>query len=248
VTTEASPILIIDRGRSGEHEQVVDTHTHPGPKLLWTSTATVTVTTESRDWLIPPGYGLWIPGGIPHAGGVLQAGEGAAMTFDPDRSPITWRDVTGIKVTPLLAEIMNHLHDAGPDDLSRRAAEALMFELITPLPAHDIQITMPTDPRVRVIAERLIADPADQRELAAWADYAHASVRSLSRLFRSETGLTFAEWRTQVRMRAAIQKLSSGTSVNAVARAVGYRKPSAFIAAFRRTTGQTPGTYLGGDS
>ncbi|WNV87761.1 AraC family transcriptional regulator [Umezawaea sp. Da 62-37] len=103
---------------------------------------------------------------------------------------------------------------------------------------------MPTDPRARAIAEQLIAHPADQRELTAWADHVHAGVRTLSRLFRAETGLSFATWRTQVRIRAAIPMLAGGTPVNAAARAVGYRKPSAFIAAFRRVTGHTPGTYL----
>ncbi len=38
--------------------------------------------------------------------------------------------------------------------------------------------------------------------------------------------------------------LAGGMPVNAAARAVGYRKPSAFIAAFHRVTGHTPGTYL----
>jgi AraC-like DNA-binding protein len=136
------------------------------------------------------------------------------------------------------------LHHIAPDDHSRPAAEALMFELLTPPPAHHFNVTMPADPRARAIAEQLIAHPADQRELTAWADHFHASIRTLSRLFRAETGLNFANRRTRVRIRAAISMPADGTSVNATARAVGYRKPSAFIAAFRRVTGQTPGTYL----
>jgi AraC-like DNA-binding protein len=97
---------------------------------------------------------------------------------------------------------------------------------------------------VRAIAEQLLADPADPRELTDWADHVHASVRTLTRLFPAETGLSFAAWRTQVRIRAAIQLLADGTAVNATARAVGYTRPSAFISAFRRITGQTPGTYI----
>jgi AraC-like DNA-binding protein len=139
---------------------------------------------------------------------------------------------------------VSHLHGIAPDDHTCPAAEALMFQLLTPLPAHHIHVTMPTDPRIRAIAEQLIARPADHRELTAWADHVHASARTLSRLFRAETGLSFAGWRTHLRIRAAISMLGNGTSVNATARAVGYRKPSAFIAAFRRVTGQTPGTYL----
>ncbi|WP_250033762.1 hypothetical protein [Paractinoplanes maris] len=40
---------------------------------------------------------------------------------------------------------------------------------------------MPADPRIRVIAERLITDPADSRELVAGADHTHAGLRTLAR-------------------------------------------------------------------
>jgi AraC-like DNA-binding protein len=239
-----SPILSIEHGDSEMFDQLVEMHSHPEPKLLWTSTATVTVSTASRDWLVPPGFGLWIPGGIEHGGSILRAGEGSAITFARDRCPITWTEPTGVAIGPLLREITTHLMQSGPQDPTRPPAEALMFELLTPLPSHDIQVAMPTDPRVRTIAERLIAHPGDHRELAVWADQVHTSVRTLSRLFLSETGLTFARWRTQVRIRAAIQLLAGGATVDATARAVGYRKTSAFIATFRHTTGHTPGTYL----
>jgi len=239
-----SPILSIERGDSDQFDQLVDMHSHPEPKLLWTSTATVTVRTASREWLVPPGFGLWIPAWCEHGGSVLRPGEGSAVTFAPDRCPITWTAPTGVAIGSLLRELTTHLMQTGPLDPTRPTAEALMFELLTPLPSHDIQVAMPTDPRVRVIAERLIADPADHRELAVWADQVHSSVRTLSRLFLSETGLTFARWRTQVRVRAAIQLLANGATVDATARAVGYRKTSAFIATFRRATGHTPGTYI----
>jgi AraC-like DNA-binding protein len=240
----ASPILSIERGASESYDDL-GTHSHPEPKLLWTWTATVLVSAAEREWLVPPGYGLWVPGGVEHGGAVLSAGEGSAIIFDPATCPITWARPTGVSGGPLLRELITHLYESDPRDTSRSHAEALMFDLLVPLPPHDIQITMPTDPRVRVIAERLIADPADSRELSAWADYTHASLRTLSRLFQNETGLSFARWRVQVRIRAAIQMLGTGATVDAAARHVGYRKTSAFIVAFRRVTGQTPGTYRG---
>ncbi|MCM3924815.1 AraC family transcriptional regulator [Frankia sp. AiPs1] len=242
-----SPILSIDRGEAGPDVQL-ESHTHPEPTLLWSSTATVTGTVASRYWMIPPGYGLWVPGGVEHTGAVLHAGEMSVITFATDRCPITWTEPTGFAVGPLLRELIVHLHRIGPRDPSRAHAETLMFGLFTPLPTRDIQVAMPADPRVRAIAERLIADPADQRELAAWADHVHAGVRTLSRLFAAETGLSFTGWRTQVRIRAAIGLLANGATVNVTARAVGYRKPSAFINAFRRATGQTPGTYVHADT
>lgn len=238
-----SPILSIDRGQSDPHDDL-GTHSHPEPKLLWTWTATVLVTAAERDWLIPPGYGLWVPGGVEHGGAVLRAGEGSAITFDPTTCPITWSRPTGVSGGSLLRELITHLYESDPHDPDRFHAEALMFSQLTPLRPYDIHVKMPTDPRIRVIAERLIADPADPRELTAWADLTHTGLRTLTRLFQKETGLSFARWRTQVRVRAAIPMLAAGATVDSVSRYVGYRKTGAFIAAFRRVTGQTPGTYL----
>jgi len=237
-----SPILSIDRGESAAHDGL-GTHSHPEPKLFWTWTATVLVTAAERDWLVPPGYGLWVPSGVEHGGAVLRAGEGFAITFDPATCPITWSQPTGVSGGPLLRELIAHLHRSDPRDPNLFHAEALMVSQLTPLPPYDIHVTMPADPRIRVIAERLITDPADARELTAWADYTHTGLRTLTRLFQNETGLSFTRWRTQVRVRAAIPLLSAGATVESVARRVGYQKTSAFIAAFRRVTGQTPGTY-----
>ena len=236
----STPILSIDRGESTSQDGF-GTHSHPEPKLLWTWTATILVTAAERDWLVPPGHGLWVPGGVEHGGAVLRAGAGFAITFDPVTCPITWSRPTGVSGGSLLRELVTYLHESDPGNPHRAHAEALMFSLLTPLHPADIHVTMPADPRIRVIAERLVADPADARELAAWADFTHAGLRTLARLFPNETGLSFARWRTQVRVRAAIQMLAEGAAVDAVARRVGYRKTSAFIAAFRRVTGQTPG-------
>ncbi|HET6629440.1 MAG TPA: helix-turn-helix domain-containing protein, partial [Woeseiaceae bacterium] len=66
----------------------------------------------------------------------------------------------------------------------------------------------------------------------------------LARLFVSETGLTFAEWRRQVRLLEAIDRLGKGQAVTRVALDLGYESPSAFIAMFRRSLGAPPGKYF----
>ena len=98
-----------------------------------------------------------------------------------------------------------------------------------------------------MVAEALIANPADRRGIEGWASQVNASTRTLSRIFKDETGMTFSRWRTHVRLRASLERIARGEPVSTVARHVGYTTPSAFVAAFRQTTGRTPGTYLSGD-
>ncbi|MGI5176519.1 helix-turn-helix transcriptional regulator [Dactylosporangium sp. CA-152071] len=63
-------------------------------------------------------------------------------------------------------------------------------------------------------------------------------------MFTDGTGMSFGRWRTNVRLRAALSLLATGTPVAVVARRVGYRSPSAFIAAFRQAFGVSPGAYF----
>lgn len=96
------------------------------------------------------------------------------------------------------------------------------------------------DPPVQAVGAHRLPHPQTSRPTRKPA--AHQA--SLCSDFRVETGLSFARWRTHVRIRAAIPMLTKGAFIGATTRAVGYRKPSAFIAAFQRITGQTPGTHL----
>ena len=69
-------------------------------------------------------------------------------------------------------------------------------------------------------------------------------MRTLERLFQSETGLSFGKWRQQLRLLYALRLLAAGRPVTAVAFDVGYESASAFIAMFKRTLGVTPHRYF----
>ncbi|MFE7741087.1 helix-turn-helix domain-containing protein [Nocardia sp. NPDC057455] len=105
---------------------------------------------------------------------------------------------------------------------------------------------VPTDPRARQVADALAADPADPRTLAEFAVHVAASPRTLARLFVSQTGLGFGQWRTQARLAASLPLLAAGLPVARIAGRVGYGTPSAYVAAFRRAVGIPPGRYFSG--
>jgi AraC-like DNA-binding protein len=114
---------------------------------------------------------------------------------------------------------------------------------------HDLEpaplsLPLASDKRVRRVGDALLENPADERSLEDWALQVGASARTLARLFVNETGLTFAEWRRQVRLLEAIDRLGKGQAVTRVALDLGYESPSAFIAMFRRTLGAPPGKYF----
>jgi AraC-like DNA-binding protein len=114
-------------------------------------------------------------------------------------------------------------------------------------PQQPLHVPAPTAPALRAVCAILLADPAEDRSLAALGRLTGASDRTLSRLFRADLGMTFPQWRTQVRLSHALVLLAEGTPVTVVAHRCGWSSASAFIDAFRRAFGHTPGRGPAGD-
>jgi AraC-like DNA-binding protein len=87
-------------------------------------------------------------------------------------------------------------------------------------------------------------EPSRETTLDEWARSAGMSRRTLTRLFRRETGMSVAAWCQHVRLLEALSRLSVGHSVTKVAFDIGYQSPSAFTAMFRRAFGTTPSHYF----
>ncbi len=224
-----------------------DWHTHEDHQLAWAASGVLTVLTGEIDgstWVLPPTRALWIPAGLPHE----TASDGRAtmrsLYIRPGLSPVTWADPTPVAASPLLAELIGYLGEPGLPAGHRAHAEVLLADLLTPVPVTTIQVRLPSTPTARQVAEALRADPADRRTLREWGRAVGASERTLARAFAAEAGVPFGRWRTLLRLQAALSMVAAGQPVSRVAGRVGYDTPSAFVAAFRRETGQTPGSFF----
>ncbi|MFD9793899.1 AraC family transcriptional regulator [Streptomyces sp. NPDC059070] len=221
-------------------------HTHQIHQLAWASRGTLTVDAESRRWVLPTTRALWIPREVPHE--VVSASNSTMTSLylpaAPPAGPDPWTRVQPVEVPALLAELIGYLDDprlaAGP----RARGEALLLDLLRPVAVTSLDAPQPVDPRAREVAQALWADPAANLSIDAWGRRVGTSGRTLARLFLSETGMPFGRWRTLVRLHVALPALSAGQPLNRVAREVGYETASAFVAAFRRETGTTPGAYF----
>src|SRR5215831_19261359 len=224
--------------------QVFDWHTHPDHQVAWAAEGVLTVRTDSATWMLPPTRALWIPAGMRHE--TLSAGAATMRTLyiRPELCPVSWSDFTPVTASPLLAELIGYLADPGLDTERRAHGEALLVDLLRPVPMTAIEVRLPAQELTRRVARALMDNPADPRSLAEWGREVGSSARTLARGFVAGTGLTFGRWRSQLRLQAAISALAAGEPVGNVARRVGYETASAFVAAFRRETGVTPATYF----
>jgi AraC-like DNA-binding protein len=219
-------------------------HAHGEHQLAWSPEGVLVVRTAAGSYVLPPARALWIPAGTSHETQASGAAVLRTVYVGTGDCPIEWAGPTPVAVSPLLRELIPHLEDRALADEERSRAEAVLFDLLAPLALATIDVRLPTDERARRVAEALLADPGDDRTLPAWGRHVGASSRTLARAFLAETGLSFGRWRTFARLQAALLQLADGRPVGLVATRVGYRTPSAFVAAFRAHTGVTPARYF----
>ncbi|MCK1638321.1 helix-turn-helix transcriptional regulator [Bradyrhizobium sp. 157] len=92
--------------------------------------------------------------------------------------------------------------------------------------------------------ERLRSDSDADVSLAALASDAGLSRFHFCRAFKESTGLSPHAWLRQHRLEQAMSMLrDTDTSVVSVAAALGYSSQTAFAAAFRKMTGETPSDW-----
>lgn len=92
-----------------------------------------------------------------------------------------------------------------------------------------------------LVAAFLEEHPDTHRSLEDFAAEHHVSAKTLQRDFKRTFECTFSQWRTRVRL-AAARDLVGVSTVAEIAHRVGYSTPSAFVAAFTRRYGCTPGS------
>jgi AraC-like DNA-binding protein len=221
-----------------------DPHIHDDRhELLWGTRGALTAETDDGYFAIPGTLGLWIPAGVSHRV-TAAAGTTFRCTFiDLDVADAPSR-TTAVAMPDVIRVLLDRLENPPYLPTSPRAhAEELVVSLLEPVEVSTIDLPLPRDTRTRMIAESLLADPADDRSIEDWGRHVGASARNLSRLFVAETGLSFSTWRTRARMRRAIEWLAADHTVAFVSRRSGYATPSAFVQAFRRELGRTPGEF-----
>ena len=222
-------------------------HRHFRAQLVFASEGVMRVTTAAGTWVVPPQQAVWVPADVYHE--VYSAGPIAmrSLYVHPNAAEGLPEECCVMSVEPFLRELIVKISDlAERRELSGSYARlvGVVLDELRELKVAPLHLPLPRDPRLKAVTDKLIADPGDNRDLAEWGRRAGASARTLARLFRRETGMTFAGWRRRLRLLAAVSRLGGGESVTRVAYDLGYHSPSAFVAMFRRSLGTSPGRYL----
>ena len=221
-------------------------HTHHKGQLVLALQGAVACKALDTLWMVPPQHAVWIPGGIAHSNRMTANAQVFYLFIDPAVINMPASCCT-LAISPLISEMIQHLAaepaDYPPDSTTSRLV-AVLLEQLALATATTLHLPISAHPKLRYIADSLIADPADRRTLAQWAEQLAMSDRTLARLVVRETGLTFGKWRQQLHLMIALHQLAADESVQRVAGNLGYDSVTAFITMFKKALGKSPTQYF----
>lgn len=271
VPTTARPVRAKLRWLAADTQ--VMPHSHPWAQVAISTTGVIRLTVNHGTYIVPPSRALWIPPGVEHAVTMVEdadlrtlyfhqprgrcgpgalGGDGAGASPRGEDDSAAWRQCRVLEVSDLLRSLVREMPttpDGGPaltpaQRLREQHLSALIRDELARAAAVKLGVDLPQDKRLRHLCEAVLADPTRHETLADWAQDTGASPRTVARLFRSELGSTFTQWRQQVILAKAVSLAAGRMPMGQIAAELGY-SPSAFSAMVRKSVGQPPGRFLG---
>lgn len=225
----------------------LEPHRHRKGQVLLVHRGALTCEVEGGLWIVPPRSAVWIPGDALHSVKASGRLEGYNAFVAPEVAAHLPASCCAISVTPLLRELLvrcAHLPVLYEENDANGRMVAVLLDELARAQVEDLHLPMPSDSRLRRMAEAMIAAPAERGTLEEWANRAGLSARTLARTILRETGMSFGRWRQQLGVMLAVKWLAGGASIQQVAGDLGYESVPSFVTMFRKVLGTSPGRYM----
>jgi AraC-like DNA-binding protein len=230
-----SGLALLERGRRSSW------HAHPSPQLIWPVHGVLYVETGQGMLELSEQRALWLPAGCTHRVSNTLAASLFSLYWRADLVRNVGTTAGPVTLKPLLREALRALAQGS---LSGEAAMHLGLVCADLLAVDGQPSTFAfRSPHLRRLVSALETHPGDPRTLESWAHALKVSPRTLTRALRGEVGMGFSAYRRKLRIRLATERLRDGQLSKAIAYDLGFSSQSAFVAAFRRECGMTPGEF-----
>lgn len=224
----------------------LDSHRHGRNQFLYATKGVVAVSTPQGAWVAPPERGVWIPAGLPHAVRMVGTVSTRSVLIEDGLCRSLGAHCRVLEVSPLLRSLLVAAADVLPEYDENGRDGLVMCLLLAELdraPQIPLAVPFPAQTMLAAKCHAFLERPDPHQTIDGWADALGLGRRSFTRLFRAETGMSFAEWRRQACLLAALPRLAAGQPVTTVALDLGYDSPAAFATMFKRLLGIPPSRY-----
>ncbi|MEG0926092.1 AraC family transcriptional regulator [Chryseobacterium sp.] len=216
-------------------------------QLLYAPSGCMTVTTSDQQFVLPPFRMLWIPAHEVHRVNFRNMVAYRSIYFNEEYAEkYMHSSLKVLHVSPLLKEIIERICFWDWNVLSKNQENILkvFWNEMDDAPEEKLELKMPQDRRFKNAIEEWTKRISMPPMLKKLAEETGAVEKTITRIFKKETGLSYQDWRQQWRLQRSIELLVEGNSIGEVSHILDFSSDSAFIEFFKKHTGSTPLQYL----
>lgn len=154
--------LMLETQRNDSESAV---HQHRKGQLVVAYRGGIVCTVEDGVWMVPSGFGVWIPGGVAHSNRVTANGQVFFLFVEPGAASMPEHCCT-LALSSLILELIIHLSgqvQTYPDNSSTARLVGVLLEQLEQAPSEQLYLPLPASPRLRTIARSLAQDPQTVR-------------------------------------------------------------------------------------
>ncbi len=217
-------------------------------QVIYVQHGVLAIICDAGRYFVPPMQAIVIPAQLPYELIAKTPVKLTLFSFEPAQAKSLPQEIRVLSTTSFLQTLLNECQNINNDYLWHEAPGRLLRlvrDYLASAPALDIFLPYPKDPRLSSITEKLLKHPSLKSDLKSWGKFVHASSRTLTRVFKKETGITYSQWRQRLNIQIAIKHLAVGDSISHIAKLLGYESSSAFIFMFKKQMGVSPNQFLG---
>lgn len=209
-------------------------------QVLWSPDGVLAVRRGRTARFLGPDQALWVRRGVVFEARALERQTLLRVCLRQASPALLAVGAGAVTVEPDAAAAILAIARPGVSEADGLAARAVIVDGLSTAPLDEVDHQAVGAGHAREVARGLLADPADATSLEEWAQRLHVSVKTLQRDFHREYGVAFSTWRGRTRLHASVAMLGR-LSVTETAHRVGYASVSAYVTAFTRELGETPG-------
>lgn len=217
--------------------------------LLYSAKGSLRLETADKSWILPPSRAAWIAANVPIKIEIKHPATCCSVLFDTGFIDAPDPACKVFDMSPMAREMILECRAWGADtELDEYAVQLFQTLAMTCRKLSDTPcntwVPLGESKQLKVALSATQERLAEGVEFAEIARVANLSERSLARRFSNETGMTWRQMLRRMRMIRAMELLADDSQqVTTAALDVGYNSLSAFNAAFREFTGQSPSEY-----
>ncbi len=237
-----APLVGIAAEMAAQHDSGF--HQHQRGQFLFTERGAIRITLTNTLSVLPPTRIAWIPPAMPHRVQMFEAVGYRSLYPDAQLSAQLPATCEIMDISPLLREIL-FLFAQLPFDSDWTQPRllhllAVFLDELALAGREPMRLPLPADRRLSGLDTHTLPPPLN--ELAGRCG---AGEKTITRIFRRETGLSYQQWRQQWRLIKSVELLAKKYRYSYIAQELGFTSDSAFVSFFRGMTGKTPGDYMG---